>query len=286
MKRMKCHRNLGFAEARVSYLFPLGLLLLSILSMIPGESFAAGENGLSSTQSDTPDVIQARRVFKQELERTPHARNVVFHTDPGQIRYIEYTDPAKKSNDVVQLTTLLLNSIVASYSPGNVITYPAWKVSYTEYVEMHQYFWLSSDWSQSDAETVVRALKVLVLDARQDLAKTFAANFEKFRQKCQSWRTQQENFPMPEEARRHKVLAENALREKNVDKAVDEYIEALQIYPCWPEGQFNAASMLGETGWYGGAVVRMKNYLELVPDAPDAQAARDKIAIWRDKMDR
>jgi hypothetical protein len=30
----------------------------------------------------------------------------------------------------------------------------------------------------------------------------------------------------------------------------------------------------------------MQDYLELVPDAPDAQAARDKIIIWKDKVAR
>jgi len=28
----------------------------------------------------------------------------------------------------------------------------------------------------------------------------------------------------------------------------------------------------------------MKRYLELVPDAPDAQAARDQMMIWQSRM--
>jgi hypothetical protein len=28
----------------------------------------------------------------------------------------------------------------------------------------------------------------------------------------------------------------------------------------------------------------MKEYLELTPDSPDAQAAKDSIIIWRDKL--
>lgn len=265
---------------------PLCLLLLAGCSTVSGNSVPSGQFGLGSTQSDPPDVLQARRVFKKEVERTPLVRNVVFHSEPGDIRYIEYTDPSRNSNDVVQLTTLLPDSITVSYSPGGAFTYPAWKVSYTEFVQMNQYFWLSSSWSQSDAENVARALKVLVLDARQDLDKTVAANFEKFKQTCQTWRTLPEKPPMPEEARRHKVLAENAYREKNLDQAGDEYYETLKIYPCWPDGLLNRANILGETGWYSGAVTSMRKYLELVPDASDAQTARDKITIWQDKMGR
>jgi hypothetical protein len=35
---------------------------------------------------------------------------------------------------------------------------------------------------------------------------------------------------------------------------------------------------------YGNAVLHMQRYLELVPDAPDAQAARDQIVIWQSKI--
>jgi hypothetical protein len=38
-----------------------------------------------------------------------------------------------------------------------------------------------------------------------------------------------------------------------------------------------------ELGSYAEAVERMQADLELVPDASDAQAARDQIVIWRDK---
>jgi regulator of sirC expression with transglutaminase-like and TPR domain len=34
---------------------------------------------------------------------------------------------------------------------------------------------------------------------------------------------------------------------------------------------------------YTDALDAMKHYLELVPDAPDAQAAREQMIIWEDK---
>ena len=59
---------------------------------------------------------------------------------------------------------------------------------------------------------------------------------------------------------------------------------ALDIFPTWPEGQFNLATLAGENKYYELAVMHMKEYLELVPDSTDAQAAKDSIIIWRDKL--
>jgi len=283
---MKNILSIEFAKSGIQVLFSLGLMLLSGCAMPPSGFSPSEQSELSANLSDPSDLVKVRSVFKREVERTPLVRNVVFHNEPGEVRYIEYTDPSSNSANVVQLTSVLPDSIVVSYSPGGAYTYPAWKVSYTEYVQMHQYYWLSSTWSQTDAENVARALKILVLDARHELDGILAANFEKFKLTCQSWHSLQEKPPMPEEALRHKVLAENAVREKDLDKATDEYMDALKIYPCWPEGQYNVASILGDTGWYTGAIAHMKYYLELVPNASDAQTAGNKIIIWQDKIGR
>jgi regulator of sirC expression with transglutaminase-like and TPR domain len=38
-----------------------------------------------------------------------------------------------------------------------------------------------------------------------------------------------------------------------------------------------------ELGLYAEAIEHMQAYLELFPDAADAQSARDQIVIWQDK---
>jgi hypothetical protein len=53
----------------------------------------------------------------------------------------------------------------------------------------------------------------------------------------------------------------------------------------WPEGHFNAAVIYGELR-DEKAVWHMRDYLELVPNAPDAQAASDQIIIWQDELAR
>ena len=107
---------------------------------------------------------------------------------------------------------------------------------------------------------------------------------EQFNERAAEWRAATVKPPLPEDARQHKVLAENAVQEKHFAKAIDQYEAALDTFPTWPEGQFNAALLCGETGDYEDAMQHMQNYVQLVPDAQDAQAARDKILIWREKL--
>ena len=89
---------------------------------------------------------------------------------------------------------------------------------------------------------------------------------------------------MPESAREHQVLAEYAFKEKDTDKAIKEYSAALDIFPTWPEGQFNLATLAGEKKFYETAIFHMKEYLELVPESSDALAAKDSVIIWKDKV--
>lgn len=98
-----------------------------------------------------------------------------------------------------------------------------------------------------------------------------------------NYRSATEKLVFPEEARRFKVQAEAAVNEKRFDDAQDGYREALEIAPWWPEGHFNRALVLAELNEFPTAEVEMQRYLALVPDAPDARAAQDKIYIWEAK---
>ncbi len=90
----------------------------------------------------------------------------------------------------------------------------------------------------------------------------------------------------PEDARRLRVQAESALRDKRLDDASDRYEEALKIAAWWPEGRFNRALILGDLERYAEAMREMKRYLALVPEALNARAAQDKIYEWEDKVKR
>ena len=101
-----------------------------------------------------------------------------------------------------------------------------------------------------------------------------------FQEIAAKYRTANPKPQLPEEARKFKVQAEFAVQEKQFTNAADLYGKALDIAPWWPEGHFNRALILGETKKYWDAMREMKRYLLLVPDAPDARAAQDKIYVW------
>lgn len=89
---------------------------------------------------------------------------------------------------------------------------------------------------------------------------------------------------LPLEARRFKVQAEDALREKRFEDVADLYGEALAIAPWWPAGHYNLALVFSELKEYPNAIVEMKRYMRLSPDAGNVRAAQDEIFKWEAKV--
>ena len=104
-----------------------------------------------------------------------------------------------------------------------------------------------------------------------------------FPQRAATWRALATKPPIPEEVRVQRLLAEDAIKEKNPDEALNHYENGIELYPTWPEGNFNAALIAAELKYYANAIEHMQAYLELVPNAADAQAAHEKILIWQVK---
>jgi tetratricopeptide (TPR) repeat protein len=154
--------------------------------------------------------------------------------------------------------------------------------SNSEYVTTCEIHW----GSKSDADDFSNALYVLkqyAIKERMKLASE-ASSFADFREKARAWRTLPVKPALPEDVRRCRLLAEDAFQNKEFEKAVDYYEQGLEIEPLWPQGQYNAALLYGEIKDYENAVSHMKRYLELAPDASDAQLARDQLMIWQSKM--
>lgn len=124
--------------------------------------------------------------------------------------------------------------------------------------------------------SAVYALKQAATNAQR-----IDTDFERMAQEFRS-RTSPPEFP--EEARRFRVQAEVAVREKRFEAAADLYEEALGVAPWWPEGYFNHALVLAETGDFRSAVRSMNRYLKLAPNASDSRAARDKVYEWEAKI--
>jgi tetratricopeptide (TPR) repeat protein len=139
-----------------------------------------------------------------------------------------------------------------------------------------------ADSDRANARLLVDSVNRLIVEAKNGNP-TDAAEWADFKIKAAAWRAQAAKPPFPEEARKCRVLAEDALEGKKFDTALKYYEDALQVFPMWPEGYFNAGMICAEIGDYTNALRHMHHYLELTPDAPDARAARDKTYIWEGK---
>jgi hypothetical protein len=137
--------------------------------------------------------------------------------------------------------------------------------------------------SPDTAQPFVDAMNRLSSFARSGGGAQQETEWRNFQQKAIAWRALAAKPPQAEEVRKHRLLAEDALREKQIDAAVEHYETGLDIDPCWPEGHFNAALLYAEQRQYSEAVQHMRAYLELAPDAQDAPQARDQIVIWEAK---
>jgi tetratricopeptide (TPR) repeat protein len=104
---------------------------------------------------------------------------------------------------------------------------------------------------------------------------------EDFHQQAMAWRALVSKPALPEAARVRRLMAEDALKNHKPEEALRYYEQGLDLCPMWPEGWFNAALVAGELGRYADAAEDMQNYLELVPNAKDAQAARDQMEMWK-----
>lgn len=139
-------------------------------------------------------------------------------------------------------------------------------------------------YTKGRSESFAAALQYLATAARQQLKSQDEAAMQQFVLQAKAWREANPKPQMPENAREHQVLAEYAFKNRETEKAIKEYKAAVAIFPTWPEGHFNLATLAGEQKDYDTAIQHMKEYLELVPDSPDAQNAKDSIIVWKDRL--
>ncbi|MGD0888156.1 MAG: hypothetical protein ABR889_02815 [Acidobacteriaceae bacterium] len=114
-------------------------------------------------------------------------------------------------------------------------------------------------------------------------SQTHLYSAEEFSKQAAAWRALAVKPPLPEDVHIQQMLAEDAIKSNKPEDALRYYEQGLNLDWTWPDGWFNAAIVAGELGHYANAAGYMKNYLELVPDAADAQAARDKMLVWKAK---
>ena len=111
------------------------------------------------------------------------------------------------------------------------------------------------------------------------------AELDSFAQKTAAWRANNPKPPPSDEVTKKRLLAEDAIQEKNLDAAVKYYRAGVSIDPTWSQGWYNAALISAEMKNYPAAAFYMKHYLILLPDAPDSAAAKEKLLLWQAKAE-
>jgi tetratricopeptide (TPR) repeat protein len=179
----------------------------------------------------------------------------------------------KKDQDYIRAYRLGSSESKYTWSPK-----PLYNVGYLPNPERSPMAEESFYWSEETAsQEFADAFNRLLYAAYQD------EEYVAFSAAARAWRENPAKPSLSREADRHRILAENAFQEKNLDSAIEHYESALEIQPMWPEGWFNLALIYSELKNYADATDRMKHYLELVPDAPDTNDARTEMIIWEDK---
>ena len=163
-----------------------------------------------------------------------------------------------------QITFSEITQIVQEGTNENIVTLPG----------QSQFYIQSNPRAFTNALYVLKQNAIKTKKDADEFESVFATSLADYRNKAAT------NAALPEEANKYKVQAEGAVRDKEFNDAADYYAAALKIAPWWPVGHFNRALVLGEAGDYDMATREMKYYLQLVPGAPNARAAQDKIYDW------
>lgn len=133
--------------------------------------------------------------------------------------------------------------------------------------------------SAEESKKLVRAWKTMIAGMPIE----YSGNPPGFEALAAAYRADPGAYIVTEEVRAYKVQAETAVQEKKLFHAVQRFRDALITSPWWPQGNFNLALIYSELELYQLATASMEKYLKLVPDAPNARAAQDKIYAWRGK---
>jgi tetratricopeptide (TPR) repeat protein len=109
----------------------------------------------------------------------------------------------------------------------------------------------------------------------------YIEELEKFRQVADYYQTLVEKPTISEEQRKYIVQA-NALNDnKDYTGAIQYYDKSIAVNPLsYPAGYYNLALIASLAGNYSYAILNMKKYLLLLPNAADAREAQDKIYGW------
>jgi len=146
---------------------------------------------------------------------------------------------------------------------------------------------------QASNERVTQLQRALMTMAQQansgrpylcsDNAQDYAEALADFQVKTASWRALETKPPVSDDVYKYRLLAEDALKNRDLNAAAGYYESGVFSDPTWAQGWYNAALVYAELKAYGDAAYAMKHYVVLLPNAPDVQPAKDNIILWEAK---
>lgn len=111
-------------------------------------------------------------------------------------------------------------------------------------------------------------------------------SFDAFEPIAAQYRALKVKPPVSEEQRKYVVQANSMTQLKNYLEAIKLYDKAIEADQTNPIVYYNQALLLAQVRRYDTAINRMKKYLMLSPEAPDARRAQDKIYEWEILMQK
>ena len=273
------------------------LVTLAFL-LVPGMSLS-GQTQYSSSPTDTLSYWQAgSAIFNANKYLTVvHWGKMtaqLYSLNAGSIKVtaasLEFDVVNKKGGTKhLQVNVKDLTTVSATCGGQSCGLIPAVAVQDMEGVQYFLWFGWSTDGkpcqlAENDAECMHAAdWFAAALNSLHAFAISHPAGLDDFHKQAAAWRALATKLPIPEKVNVQRLMAEDAIKENKPYEALNYYELGIQLYPTWPEGNFNAALIAAELKYYADAIEHMQAYLELIPDASDAQAAREKIMIWQVK---
>ena len=267
-------------------LAPLALLILLVSGMA-----GADQARKPAPRPDSMTLWQARRTLPVATEYLAWYRGTIdrnsFRFSPGSFEFDAVKSKSGTQHFKVDLQALEPVSIQCNMQVvgKELMCFLKNEVGKSRPLPLDLAWREGSVWNAKCSADCIYAAESFAsaLNRLRAFARDASSPLRTFTQRAAVWRALPAKPPVPEQVRIKRLLAENAVKEKRPEEALNQYESGLEIYPTWPQGCFNAALVAAELGFYADAVEHMQSYLELVPDAPDAQSARDQIVIWQDK---
>jgi PDZ domain len=253
--------------------------LVVLISLLCINAFAEQKKGDNPVEVYRPS-IQPGQTFQSssnDLLRYIAVANWVYAVKDG------YSFPVKCEIDKNRIALLHQNNnkLIASFNISDLMEQNIYLRMFSKYqILLLPGIVNLSTWNAENAKRIANALYFLQKDVR-DYRDALNKQTEELKPLAEEYRNLPQKPAVSEEQRKLIVQANALAERKEYYQARDKYREALKISKTdYPGAYFNMALLEAQLNLPFAAISYMKQYLMLVPDAPDARSAKDKIYEW------